>query len=250
MTPVSATSDGPESSSTATSAIGSSVGRSLAAFTVTSNVYDDALTFGAMAPPSSVAVTVISTTPFASGSGVKVNESPLMPTSEMSDVFRLWTESVTVWLASSEPPPGSTLVTVIVVAGSSSSIAMSAMASKVGASFTASTVIVNCWDDSFTLGETESPSSVAVTVIVATPFASATVVYVKPVSSNDVISTSVGVPLTTPTVTACANSSDPPPGPTPVNITVSEPKSSSAAMSAIASNTGASFTAFTATEKL
>ena len=66
-------------------------------------------------------------------------------------------------------------MTCTVVAAASSSMVTSAMASNVGASLTAFTVIVNCWEDTFTLGEAESPSSVAVTVIVATPLASASV---------------------------------------------------------------------------
>ena len=69
----------------------------------------------------------------------------------------------------------------------------------------------------------------------------------KPVSSNDVISTSVGVSLTTSIATVCPDSSEPPPGPTPAKGTEPEPKSSSTAMSAIVSNTGGSLIAFTTT---
>ena len=59
------------------------------------------------------------------------------------------------------------------------------------------------------------------------------------------ISTTVGSALTTVMVTVWPASSAPPPAPIPEYVTLPEPKSSSTVMSEMASNVGASLTAFT-----
>ena len=88
-------------------------------------------------------------------------------------VLSLLAVIVTACAASSVPPPGSTPVYVTLPDPESSSTAKPPMASNTGASFTAVTVNVKVRDAVFTSGETPEPSSVAVTVIVAAPFASA-----------------------------------------------------------------------------
>ena len=59
-----------ESSSTVTPAMGSNSGASLISFTVIVSVRENWFTLGAVASPSSVAVTVIEAAPFTSGNVV------------------------------------------------------------------------------------------------------------------------------------------------------------------------------------
>ena len=154
--------------------------------------------------------------------------------------------------ASSSPPPGVTPVTVMSVAAPSSTSVTSLMKSKDGPSFTAFTVTMNVAVAVLTDGATESPPSVAVTVIVATPFASAAgcivSVHVVPEPDTTGSATSAGASLAADRETDCmAPSSSPPPTVAPAMVTVNWPESSSIVTSFGASNVGASFTASTVT---
>ena len=113
-----------------------------------------------------------------------------------------------------------------------------------GASFTGLTVSAKSAEYVFTLGAVASPESVAVTVIVTVPLASATGVSVmsavEPVCVMDGAPTTLASSATAVSVTVCADSSAPPPALIPVTVTTTSPLSSSVETSAIASNDGAS----------
>ena len=133
---------------------------------------------GVTPEPSSVAVTVTTTVPFTSAWGL--NERVCVPPpSKTTGAGRIASLSLdvlmtTVCVASSAPPPAVSPVIETSVSAASSSMDTSAIASNAGASFTALTVIVNVCTDVLSFGADEAPSSVAVSVMTAVPFASVT----------------------------------------------------------------------------
>ena len=254
-TPVIVTSTGPPSSSNDCVAIVSKPGASLTGSMVMVKL--SVALLNCVTPsvaPSSVAVTVIVTVPFASVTGANVSTLvspvPLNTGSGTIVASLLVAVNVTVWVASSAPPPALTVVMLIGAGVASSSIVTSAMASNDGASFSAVRLTVNTCDALLwctpPLGPpeaTSNPVSVAATSTLTAPAASAAGVNVSvavdPDRANVGLGMSVGLKLVACIDTVCESSSPSPPGPMPVMVTVATPLSSSTVTSEIVSNTGA-----------